>query len=145
MSPAGDAAHQKTLVEREKVTVMVLGMEVSMMVTEDVDQVLCAAATTAESLEHTTTRKMIAVRGLLEVHRNHHLSKSLGLTGVPGVSGLAAPGVGSGPGSRGAEGRSALLAMGELALSTPRRGIALQGSNQHNILSFTVQIYSYYN
>ena len=53
-----------------------------MMVTKDVDQVLSAAATTAESSVLTTTRKMIAVRGRLEV------------PGVPGVSGLAAPGVG---------------------------------------------------
>lgn len=94
MSPAGDVAHQRTLVEREKVTVTELAMEVSMMVTEDVDQVLYAGATTAESLAHTTMRKMIAVRGLLEVHLNQHLSRCLDLTGVPGVSGLAAPGVG---------------------------------------------------
>ena len=75
MSPAGDVAHQRTLVEREKVTVTEQEMEASMMVTEDADQVLYAAATTAESLAHTTMRKMIAVRGLLEVHPNHHLTK----------------------------------------------------------------------
>jgi len=94
MSPAVDAAPQRTLVEREKVTVTEQEMEVSMMGTEDVDQVLSAAVTTAESLAHTTMRKMIAVRGLLEVHPNHQLSRHLGLTGVPGVSGLAALGVG---------------------------------------------------
>ena len=77
MSPAGDVAHQRTLVEREKVTVTEQEMVVSMMVTEDVDQVLYAGATTAESLAHTTMRKMIAVRGLLEVHPNQHLSRVL--------------------------------------------------------------------
>jgi len=94
MSQAGDAAHQRNLVEREKVTVMEQEMEVSMMVTEDVDQVLSAAATTAESLVLTTTRKMIAARGLLEVHHSQQISRHLTLPGVPGVSGLAAPGVG---------------------------------------------------
>jgi hypothetical protein len=61
----GDAAHQRILVGREREIVMEQEMEVSTMGTEDVVETLCVAATTASSLELTTTRKTTAVRKLL--------------------------------------------------------------------------------
>merc|ERR1712002_97691 len=60
----GDAAPQRTLVERERETVMELVMEVIMMETRGVNQALCVEVTIVRSMVIITTRRMIAVRNL---------------------------------------------------------------------------------
>merc|ERR1711892_518676 len=85
MSPVGDVAHLRTLVARERVTVTEQEMEVSMMETEDVDQVLFAAAITAESLVPIITRKMTAARGPVVLQVKHQLYSLVGQTGVRGA------------------------------------------------------------
>jgi len=131
MSPVGDVAHLRTLVARERVTVTEQEMEVSMMETEDVDQVLSAAAITAESLAHIITRKMTAARGPVALQVKHQLYSLVGQTGVRGASGPAAPEVESEHASRGAAERPAPWAMEESGLSTPRRDIAILRNNNH--------------
>ena len=56
-----DVAHQKTLVNMEKETVMDLVMEEPMMVMLDARETLSVAATTARSLDDITMRRMTVV------------------------------------------------------------------------------------
>ena len=56
-----DVAHQKTLVNMEKETVMDLSMEEPMMVMQDAKETLSAAVTIARSLEFISMRRMIVV------------------------------------------------------------------------------------
>ena len=67
-SKGEDAAHLRPLVMRVKVIVMVQEMVELMMAILDARVTWCVAATIANSLVHTTTRKMIAVK-------NHKLMK----------------------------------------------------------------------
>jgi len=60
------AVHLRTLVMKERETVMDLVMEVVMMAMQGVKDNLCVGATIARSLENIITRKMIAVRNLLQ-------------------------------------------------------------------------------
>ena len=59
---AEDVVHHRTPVMKERVTVMDLGMEVSMMDTAAASLAWCAAATTVSSTEPTTTPRMTAAR-----------------------------------------------------------------------------------
>jgi len=61
---AGDAAPQRILVEREKVIVMELVMEVIMMETRAVKQALCVVVIIVRNMATITMRRMIAVRNL---------------------------------------------------------------------------------
>jgi len=63
---AEGAVHQRILVMKERVTVMDQVMEVVMMAMQVVKENLCVGAIIVRSLEHTITRKMIAVRNLLQ-------------------------------------------------------------------------------
>ena len=66
----GDVVLQSSPVGRERETVMDLVMEVNMTATLVVKEILCAAATTAESLEDIITREMTAVRSQLDKIRS---------------------------------------------------------------------------
>jgi len=79
-SKGEDAAHLRPLVMRVKVIVMVQEMVELMMAILDARGTWCVAATIANSLVHTTTRKMIAAK-------NHKLMKD----GVPGSLGASVP------------------------------------------------------
>ena len=57
-----DVVLQKILAKKEKVIVMGQVMEANMMVTKDAKDTLSVAATTVESLAHTTTRRTTAVK-----------------------------------------------------------------------------------
>ena len=59
---AGDAALLTILVTLERVTVMVLVMEVTMTATEAAREIWCVAQITARSLVTTTMRRMTAAR-----------------------------------------------------------------------------------
>ena len=61
---AEDVVLPKILVVKEKVTVMVLVMEVVMMIIVDVREILSVAAIIASSLDITIMKRMIAVRRL---------------------------------------------------------------------------------
>jgi len=63
---AEGAVHLRTLVMKERVTVMDLVMEVVMMAMQGVKENLFVAVIIARSLEHTITRRMIAVRNLIQ-------------------------------------------------------------------------------
>jgi hypothetical protein len=88
----GGAAHLRTLVVRERGTVMGQEMEESMMETEDAGLGWCVGVTTARSLVLTTMRRMTAVRGWSQHKVPQHQHK--GMTGESGLSGAAVPGVG---------------------------------------------------
>ena len=64
MPLAGDAALLRILAMKEKVTVMERWMEGLMMETKGAKVPLCVAVIIVKSLEHTTMRRMIAVRDL---------------------------------------------------------------------------------
>ena len=57
-----DVVLQRTLVMKEKETVMDLEMEVNMMDTEDVREILCVEATIVNNLDIITMKRMIAVK-----------------------------------------------------------------------------------
>merc|ERR1711982_21734 len=59
---AEDAALLRILVTRERVTVMVLVMEVTMTATEAAEEIWCVGPTTARSSATTTMRRMTAAR-----------------------------------------------------------------------------------
>jgi hypothetical protein len=63
----GDAVVQKSLVEKEKGTVMDQEMVVNMMAMVDVKEILCVELTTVESLVLTFMRKTIAVKSQVKV------------------------------------------------------------------------------
>jgi len=83
--------------------------------------------TTVRSLVLTTMRRMIVVRDLIQGWWTLLLTR--GLTGDHGVSGVVVQGVVSGPGSRGAGYRSAVLGMAGVALLILRRDIASLGNS----------------
>ena len=62
MNQEEDAVLLAILVMKEKETVMVLMMEVSMMVMRGVKEILSAAAIIARNLAFTSTRRMIVVK-----------------------------------------------------------------------------------
>ena len=71
-----DVALLRILVVKEKETVMVQGMEVSMMVMLGAEETWCVAVTTARSLDLITMRKMIAVT-FLSLFKPQHLNLRL--------------------------------------------------------------------
>ena len=79
---AEGAVHLRTLVMKERVTVMDLVMEVVMMAMQDVRENFCVGAIIARSLENIIMKKMIAVKNLLQLQlcRNLHQVKVLGVS-----------------------------------------------------------------
>jgi len=102
---AEGAVLQRTLVMKERVTVMDLLMEVVMMAMQGVKENLCVAVIIVRSLVLTTTTKMTVVRN--QNQRNHNLLQHPhqhchhhhhGESGRPGVSAQGPVGEGHGQG-----------------------------------------------
>jgi len=64
---AEGAVHLRTLVMKERVTVMDLVMEVVMMAMQDAKEIFCVEAIIVKSLENIIMKKMIAVKNPLQL------------------------------------------------------------------------------